>query len=320
MADGETARANRVLICRPQGGLNDLLCQVERACAYAERHGRSVIVDTRHPSTTFFRDSFANYFVSREPWLSFDPEDLPAWADATDVLPACLAGRVNSHGARWDYELMTFVEPGSGERLSFDFERDHPQPVLAHYAMGGGDGSLRVLSRMRLHDDLVGLLLRRLEQIGPAYSGLHIRNSDYRTRYEPHIEAIGRRVDGPLFLASDCGEAVERVRAALGPQRVFSFSELPPPGQTLHDLPASADVFRRNSDAILDLVMLGLSRRLYAFALEPNANRATYSGFTLLADLLHHALSVLAGLIDRRDPPLPQMLEALAQLYPEGTG
>src|SRR5947209_3468047 len=57
---------DRLLLCRPQGGLNDMLCQIEKCCQYADRVGRTVIVDTDYarsaPAT--FKDHLSKYFVS----------------------------------------------------------------------------------------------------------------------------------------------------------------------------------------------------------------------------------------------------------------
>jgi hypothetical protein len=36
----------RLLVCRPQGGLKDMLCQIEQCCRYAERFDRTVLVET----------------------------------------------------------------------------------------------------------------------------------------------------------------------------------------------------------------------------------------------------------------------------------
>jgi hypothetical protein len=36
----------RILLCRPQGGLNDTLCQIHRCIIYAFVHHRKLIIDT----------------------------------------------------------------------------------------------------------------------------------------------------------------------------------------------------------------------------------------------------------------------------------
>lgn len=302
---------NGVVICRPQGGLNDMLCQIERCCAYAERHDRTVIVDTNHRSTAFFKDSFARYFVSRQAMLSFDTDVLARLAEEADVLPACLGGRVNSYDGFWHGGLKTYVDGHSDRVLSFDFNQAHPQKILVHHAMGGGEASLAALGRMRLHEDLVEMLLERLRAIGGEFAGVHVRNTDYKTNYEPYVDRIARAVDGPLLVASDDRQVIDCFKAAMGEGRVFSFSRLPDQTtQPLHHIFGDTDAFTRNCDAILDLVMLALARRFYGFMLEPNPNGAAYSGFMLLVNQLRCARPVLADVIARPGAPLDEMFAA----------
>ena len=117
----------RLLLCRPLGGLNDILCQVERACRYAERFDRTVIIDTRHQSTTYFRDSFSRYFISREDRLVLDAAAVFDRLDSLDVFPSFLAGRVTRPMVRFDRALQCFVDTDSNLVPSFDFERDYDQ-------------------------------------------------------------------------------------------------------------------------------------------------------------------------------------------------
>ena len=78
--------AQRLLLCRPQGGLNDMLCQVEACCRYGERSGRSVIVDTNYAGSTYFRDDLRNYFRSRHGKLILGLDD-PSSLDGATVFP-----------------------------------------------------------------------------------------------------------------------------------------------------------------------------------------------------------------------------------------
>jgi hypothetical protein len=40
-------REESFLLCRPHGGLNDTFCQIEKCWRYAEKFGRTLIIDTR---------------------------------------------------------------------------------------------------------------------------------------------------------------------------------------------------------------------------------------------------------------------------------
>jgi len=298
----------RLLLCRPRGGLNDMLCQIEKCCLYAERFGRTVVVDTRYQSFFSFRDSFSNYFVSRRDDLVLDADAVLDRLDRLDVVPACLAGRVTTCRSRFDYDIWKMVDEETGTLLSFDFERDYDASLLVHEAVGGGEISLGALARLRLADGLVEILLERLARIATPYCGVHVRDTDYRAKYERGLAAGKLDTKLPIFLATDNRDVVTRFVAVLGRERVHSFAELPAvAGTPAHNLNDPSLAYPRNRDSILDLVMLALSSHLYLFELEPNTWGVPVSGFSVLAANLHNARPVLKSLISDD----PAVLEAI---------
>jgi hypothetical protein len=300
---------DRILLCRPQGGLNDILSQIERACRHGERFGRTVVVETDSPSTHFFWDSLGYYFVSRDRRLVLDAAQLRGRLDGMQTHPAGLTGRVNRYAAALPDGGPGYVDAETGEPLTFDFDRDHPEPLLVHHQGGGAPYAPMALARMRLHDALADALLQRLATIGSAYTGVHIRNTDRASDYLPHLERWAVEIPGPIFLATDDRAARDDCRRILGEARVFSFSALPAQaGLPLHSTAALSDRRRLNADAILDLLMLALARNLRAVELKPNASSARFSGFSVLAASLREARPILSGLIDRTDRRLAPVL------------
>jgi hypothetical protein len=301
--------SQRLLLCRPQGGLNDMLCQIERCCRYAERYNRTVVVETDCRSTQTFKDSLSKYFVSRQARLVLDAGEIRSLIDTVDVYPQFLSGRVSQYEARWSVPQAELIDVETGLPLSFDFNRDYSERLLVHHQGGGGGLSLGVLTRMRLHDNVVDMLLARLRVTGPVYSGIHIRNTDLRTNYQQPIQQWTKNFTGQIFLATDNRETLADCQRILGEHRVHSFARLPAEaGRPLHFTDEFADRFRSNADSILDLVMLGLARDFRAFGVEPNPIGTKYSGFSVLAWNLHNSRAILARLIDRSDPALDTML------------
>jgi hypothetical protein len=288
----------RLLLCRPQGGLNDILCQIERACRYAERFARTVVVDTDYLHTEYVRDAFSRYFVSEQARLVLDPGEIRARLDDLDVFPDFLAGRVNRYRARYDHNVKNFVDEETGRAISFDFDTDYPQPLLVHHACGGGVLSIGALSRMRLSENLASLLRERLAAIGRDYVALHIRNTDYRTEYEEWLAENRSKLAGPVFVATDNRATVARCRSILGAERIHSFAKLEAEGEEpLHPIADRKDAYRRNCDAILDLLMLALAKQLYVFQIMPNPNGVSYSGFSVLAANLKNCETMLRRLV-----------------------
>ena len=285
-----------------------MLCQIEKCCQYADRFGRTVIVDTNFRSSESFHDKFSKYFVSLQSGLVLDADEISDKIDKVDVFPDFITGKVSSYYVRYDTGIENFVEEASGGALTFDFGKNYSERLLGHHAAGGGTKSLAALHRMRVHDAITDVLWERQRLIGPEYTGLHIRNTDFQTEYAASLEELRSKICGPLFVATDDRNAIEHCQTLFGEERVFSFAKLPDDSdKPLHYVHYPAGTYEANSDAILDLLMLALSKQLYLFRLMPNRHRATYSGFSVLAVNL------------KASAPLLRQLLSKPQRYPSGS-
>ncbi len=290
----------RYLLCRPQGGLNDILCQIETCCRYAERTGRVVLIDTNYAHSDFFRDRFTNYFSSRQNGILLDAESFPDSLNTMDVFPMFLFGRIDTYKTYRNFEIRKYCDTETGLPVTFDFDRDYPHTLLVHHNTGGGTLSLFALLRLKLVDAITDELLTRHSRIGSPYTGIHIRNTDYKTNYEKFLLDFRPQPDEALFLATDNRSTLEEFQQTLGRDRIYSFSFLPATSNPIHSgKQPPEEQFIRNRDAILDLLMLALSHKLYLFKLEQNHIGATYSGFSRLAQDLWESKIVLKHLISR---------------------
>ena len=262
-----------------------------------------MIVETDYPGTQSFKDRFSNYFVSQQSRLMLDAASHRGLFDTLETLPHPLRGRVNRYRFDFSREINGLFDVESGVALNVDLDLDHPEALLVRQTFGGGRGSLGALRRLRLRDPIVDALVARLAAIGSGYAGVHIRNTDYQTGYRPRLEVLAGEIAGPVFVATDNRQAIADCVAVFGAGRVHSFSRLPAePGRPVHILGTAEGAFGINTDAILDVMTLALSDKVYGFQLDPNPIGATYSGFTLLAIGLHDTPALLRGVIGRRDP------------------
>jgi hypothetical protein len=298
---------DRVVLCRPQGGLNDVLCQIERVCRYAERFNRTAVIDTNHRSTSSIKDHFSRYFVSRQKGVILDSTEMESRLRSGSVVPNFLAGDCHRYDAHFDHEVAHFVESTTRQPITFDFTKDYAEPLLVHHDSGRENGaSLAALSRLRLRADLSDELIKRLKTIGTHYAAIHIRNTDYTTNYQPLLDQIKNHPAllncENLFVATDDIACLQFCRSLFSGIKISSFSKLPQAsGLPIHQLSDRDDIYERNKDAILDLVMLALSSKLFFFAINPNRWGAMYSGFSVLALDLQSSRKVLNGLISRRE-------------------
>lgn len=290
----------RWLLCRPQGGLNDMLCQVEKCCRYAERTGRTVVVDTNYAHSEYFNDDLDRYFASRQSRLLLSPRALPGPLDAMTVFPAFLQGRLDSYTARFDRDARAFCDTATGAPVTFDFGRDHPQQLLVHHQAGGGTISLFALLRLTLQPPLVDELVRRMQGIGGPWTGVHIRDTDYATDYRPLLDGLLRRAPPRIFLATDSQPVREHFLRELGAERVHTYADALSADRAPIHRRAAIDprtALRRNRDALLDLLLLALSRQVLFGRVGANEWGVSHSGFSLLAHGLWQQRSVLRHLV-----------------------
>lgn len=293
----------RAILCRPQGGLNDMLAQIARCLHYAWRYDRRLVVDTAYAGSPYWQDDLSAYVCSIEPRMTLDVStcDDAFWDLPTE--PASLAGGPRAYEARQapaSLPVPTRYTDAEGTPLSFDFERDHAAPLLLHHAFGGGEASITLFPHLRLRERLRLKLAQRLNSLGGAYTGLHIRHTDMRGDPRPLLRAVAAGAPPPYFVATDSAAAHAMARDILGSGQVISFSrDLSDGDAPLHRRPgrlAPAEARRHNDDALLDLLTLALADRLYWDRVD-HKGTWTMSGFSLLANNLRAAPEVLQAFL-----------------------
>ena len=221
------------------------------------------------------------------------------------VVPNFLAGDCLRYDAHFDHELGYFIERTTRKLITFDFDKDYAEPLLVHHDSGRVDGaSVAALSRLRLHDNLSDELIKRLKSIGTSYVSIHIRNTDYTTNYQPLLNQLKNlpalQNCENLFVATDDISCLQFCRNMFPDIKIISFSKLPEEsGRPIHRLSGSDEIYERNKDGILDLLMLAQSDKFFFFGLNENRWGTKFSGFSLLANDLHSSKKALNALISR---------------------
>ena len=296
--------SERFLLCRPEGGFNDMLCQIELCWRYAEAHGRTLIVDS---AATVFGDAFANYFkpvAGQKAELRLSPERLQQ-LNAASVFPESLQGRMDTYSKIWSEHAWGFVDATSHEPLSFDNNRDYAQTVLLHHQHGGGTVSLDALRRLRLQPELAQYIRRRIAGLGADYDAIHVRHTDYVTDIGHFFGTLvgtlaGRRV----LVCSDNAEVIRLARQTFKRAQIMTVSEVPDLGGRpihLHAQASGIPAFDLNRDMLTDLFALAASAHLYVSRVADGpGGRLPYqqlSGFSFLAMALNRRRRLLRRLL-----------------------
>lgn len=294
----------RYLLCRPRGGLNDNLVQIEKCWLYAERYRRVMVLDTT-VSSGIAMPFFKAFSVRKSQCkiVGYQDSGVSEKLNRMGTFPVEVAGRLDFYRAVYerDDDFSNFRDSDSGRRLTFDFSRDYPDQLLVHDQSGGGIESLECLRRLELSENFREKVRQRLDSVindGEGYYAVHVRNTDYKTDFEKFFRKIFGRVAGKkLLLCSDNASVIRYAMSYFNQSRVF-FMEMPPDtgGMGLHRYARTQPDEERERylvSAISDLIALSCSSRLFL----AETSREKLSGYSRLAAMLHKRREVVMQLM-----------------------
>lgn len=260
-ADGAVPSREKYLLCRPEGGLNDVLNQVAVCFQYCLKYDRVLVIDTINTKT--FREPFTDYFMLDHPALKWLPDPSPFLAAAAEqrlsLFPPCarlVHGDEQPHYASGNYVVLN-------QRITFDFTQAYPHDILVHHQCGRAPQVPReFLQTLRLRPALCEAVKTRWRSLPKPYASVHLRNTDMKCAMESLLPAI-RRLRGNVFLATDSAKTQRLVQELL-PGRLH-ITEIPDfDDRALH----LERVFGQaktniNTGAIIDVILLALARNLH---------------------------------------------------------
>lgn len=290
----------KIVLVRPQGGLNDAMSQIEKCCRYAEKSRRVVVVDTAYARSETFHDDLSEYFVSLQPGLILDARTFD-FDKEQDVFPPSLARRLNAYfpGDRAWREPYKVAD--SDDWITFDFDKDYAEKVLIHHQAGRGGGE-KIFQRMRLSACLQNSLLERLKKLGSEYIGVHVRNTDYESDFQSFFDIISKKrmlAGKVVFLATDSQDVLEEFQRKIRETAYFDHTNAALLGSApIHTRKFQSREFykKENFEAILDLFTLAYSKTILAshvIAREGQPREPFLSGFTELAMRLQEDRAML---------------------------
>ena len=288
----------KYVLCRPDAGLNDILCQIETAYQYAERTDRMVMVDTGYKNLGYFHDEFSNYFSSLDDRLILDTDFIQSSLDSMTVVPSALKGRLSSYRPQWNQvPYHNFVDAEIGTLISFDLTKHYEEEILVRHTSGGGRISILALQKLVLREWITIPLSQRINAIGRPFGAVHIRNTDQQTDYRQVIDQMIGSILLPVFIATDSLSRRQYCETVFGSQNVIYFSDLPEEEYPIHCNRNFRSPYQRNSEAILDLLTMALSNEYYKIPVRSSNGLETYSGFSDLVEDLMDNSKILISLL-----------------------
>lgn len=295
----------RYLLCRPTGGLTDMLSQIGRCIEYAKNHRRRLIIDT--DIQDFFSEPLSNHFLSSH---HLDATVNPGRAlisrlNERTCRPAGIRGRLTSYRAQQisvvEREAISqrighftnLEDSTTQEPLSFDFRIDHPEELLVHHCSGNHlQSALVSMQSLWPLPELRRSVIRRLQKLPEKYDALHIRHTDLVSDLASAIKSVGIHRDIPLLISTDSHSAAREVIKKIRFRPVVFASKPLNPADfghsahaTTHKDAAKLPRHDINKAAFIDLICLARARTLISAPLIAGQCKATSGYFELAKQL-----------------------------------
>jgi tetratricopeptide (TPR) repeat protein len=295
---GHTQKIEKFLLCRPHGGLNDTLCQIEKCWKYAEKFGRTLIIDTLNSGLLA---EFSEFFSPRNSLtkvhFSLSEKQL-RFLDSLTSFPHFAQGKLKTYFAVYSVDLGNYMDRETYEILTFNFDKNYDELVLIHEQSDGGDLSFDLFNRISISENIRPIVLDRIQHLGHDYLAIHVRNTDYQTQYKDLFRDVYPYVNNKsLLICSDDAEVISHAKNFFTLSNVLTSSQTPQTGnKPLHLSTTHSDDEQRKKatiNSIIDLIALGRSSKLY-FA---NVTAGHSSGFSRLAMYLCQNKNVIDALL-----------------------
>jgi hypothetical protein len=284
----------KYLLCRPLGGLNDVLCQITNCYNYCKRTSRTLLLDTEFD--TFFLRSFDTYFLFNDQieikiiyntmQIRTIIENIIYKKDLT-IYPEYIKDKIYNYAVEWKHDGRYFKN--TDIKTKIDLKLDYKEDLILYHSEGGGEGSLQIIKYLKLNSDIKDEFTLRYNQVTKPYLSIHIRNTDYKTDY---ISIYNDNIDlinlSNIFLATDSQD----VKNFFSEKNIKlkNFVNLPNNNLPIHNRYNNLDRHKVMIDTICDLLILALGDK---FILPKK-----YYGFTKLAYNLFNNKKLVHNLIE----------------------
>lgn len=282
---------DRILICQPVGGINDMLCQIGLCIQYSQLYNRKLIIDTR---ISDLHDHLTHYFTTNELGkdiqLELSDEQITKFYK-DPLFPKNFYLRYGDN-----------LEPNP---ISFD--KDYEGKFLIHRYWGGGTMSIEALKHLKLVDPLSKKIKDKKKTLG-TYHAILIRNTDYTTNYiDALVEIKEMQLSVPLFVFTDSvtvqnyAKSLKFNRLILNENLYKRVKDKNIPIMHYSRLDPLIHPFEINDTVLTDLFLSSLAEHIYPTYIEAfkgeKFTQPMQSGFVRLALMLNNNKELLNSIL-----------------------
>jgi hypothetical protein len=282
----------KYLLCRPRGGLNDALNQIEKCWRYSEIHNRILIIDTEYLISTGISVKFSSLFEALDCSRNFVFELSQSLLDdlnKLNVFPPSCKGRLATYRAKLN-EKLDHCDSEKNVSLTFNFNRNYEEDLILHDQFGGGAVGINCLARLRLTSRFRGDVLSYLVPlIGESHMAIHVRNTDYQTDYKSAFKNIyDQTINKRLLVCTDSVAVLNYAADFFDKSKTFSLSSPPATngtGLSTYATYCGADQQRYELivQAFADLIGMATAKKIFLCKISPGefgAGNNQYSDFS----------------------------------------
>ena len=307
----------RMVLCRPYCGLNDMLVQIEKCYRYCKKYRRKLYVDGNIGG---FLDDFKNYFIPCDNNISFDKIEF--LTPPFDVFPECLYNDLYNYVIQPQEEKGLLCITLNGIPLRFNFKKNYEEQILVHVQCGGGDIGIFALARLSLKEDIKSHIRKTVEDLKcqsgkkSRYDAIHVRNTSVKTDYKSYFTEIREKINKTTVICTDDYEVQQYAKVYFG-EKIIAVTEIPDLSSCEIKLLESnkyIDRYKTNVDTITDLFILACADRVfyapiavdYSLNVNPfkDENPIMYyvkpgkkSGYQILAKNLHDNKKIIKNML-----------------------
>lgn len=266
---------NKYLLCRPNGGINDTLCQIQKCIDYANKYNRVLVIDKNRYGQL---KNFSKFFeFENAPRIKIANKNLLRSLNLLDCYPPEMRGKIDKYKTRLIDNALLFID-GTMTLSTFNFNLNYKENLLVHDQFGGGSLSFKLINQITIKKKWRPVIKKNLPFLGSNYTAIHIRNSDFKTNFRIFFNKIFPQLMGKkILLCSDDKTVAKFLKCN------FKISLL----STLNSKNDS------ELQSVIDLVALGGASELF----YTNLTYGNYSGFSGLAGYLCENKKVIEQLL-----------------------
>lgn len=291
----------KYILIYPGGGLNDILCVIERCLAYAVKTNRIIVIDTAKAS--WMKRDIHEYILFSHPNIYLGALDtiynriphLKLYPSSVKELLPQLSG-----GMYWRPN-GTFTRIND-INLGIDLTKVYSEDIIVYASAGGGLPS-NILKYIQMKPVVTTVYIERKGQLPENFVGVHIRNTDIKSDIEKFITIHNKILSTePVFLGSDDYNTIEFFKQKFNTIKTFAnIPALPDNARNLHTSnkfnPGFIDQSGLIIDCIVDMLLLA-SSKTYLYS-------SVKSGYSKLANYLFTNKDILNKILGNQTPKKP---------------